>query len=166
MDAERLREVLDYDPETGVFTWKCREGVLKERNTQFAGKRAGYRLPHGYRRITVDKVKYYEHRLVWLYVYGAWPMQIDHINMVRDDNRIANLRLATTSQNMANQKSPKHNTSGFKGVSYDQSRNRWFSTLHKDRKLMFRARFDTAEEAAAAYAKAAKKHFGEFARTG
>lgn len=109
--ATRLRELLHYDPETGLFTWKvARQGT---RAGAFAGA-----LNHGYLRITIDWRHYPAHRLAWLYMTGEWPADlIDHINLVSDDNRFVNLRQATRAQNMHNSARPRTNTSGVKGVS-------------------------------------------------
>ncbi len=166
-DAERLREVLDYDPETGVFAWKQREGARKGWNTRFAGTRAGC-LSQGYVAVKIDGVLYLAHRLAWLYVHGEWPLQIDHIDTNRANNRFANLRLADTSQNGANRGPPRNNSSGFKGVTYcagGKRRKRWQAAIKRGQRMFNLGRFATPEEAHAAYAKAAAEHFGEFARS-
>lgn len=109
---QRLREVLDYDPETGEFRWLVATGRRVN-----VGDLAGTDS-YGRRFIRIDKRRYRAHRLAWLYVHGRWPAnEIDHINGVADDNRIANLREATRSQNCENRRKPKRNsTSGFLGV--------------------------------------------------
>ena len=89
-------EILDCDPETGIFTWRLQPGSRSD----MIGKRAGYYGPGRYRSVTVDGVGHLEHRLMWLYVHGQFPSrQIDHINMNTTDNRIANLREAILSPN-------------------------------------------------------------------
>lgn len=93
LTAERLRELLSYDPETGWFTWR----VTRSSNGRAdAGSRAGALRSDGYRHVTVDQHKYKEHRLAWLYMTGKWPeADLDHKNNTRDDNRFSNLRAAS-----------------------------------------------------------------------
>jgi len=94
---------LEYDPETGVFIWKPRTTDDKSWNTKFAGEVAGSINNHGYRRIGIDGKIYMAARLAWLYVHGEWPKnEIDHINRVRDDNRMVNLRDVTSTENSNN----------------------------------------------------------------
>jgi hypothetical protein len=98
LTAERLRELLHYDPDTGVFTWLRVKG-RRVRVGALSGKANG----GGYFQIGVDGRIYYAHRLAWLYVHGEWPVaSIDHVNCDRCDNRLANLRPATKAQNAAN----------------------------------------------------------------
>ena len=107
-----LKKIMDYDPKTGVFRWKespC--SWIKP------GMRAGNVKPAGYRCMTIGGKKNQAARLAWLYVHGYWPEnEIDHINRIRDDDRIENLREVTTQCNMRNAQQPKTNTSGVKGV--------------------------------------------------
>src|SRR5687768_770720 len=113
LTAEKLRELMDYNPDTGVFLYR------KRRGRRSAGLEAGS-IVKGYRLISLGK-QYSAHRLAWLYVYGEWPAgDLDHINCVRDDNRIANLREATDSQNNANRTLAPKNSSGFKGVCWNK----------------------------------------------
>jgi hypothetical protein len=159
LTAERLREVLAYDPETGVLTWRVDRGP----GTRRAGKSAGC-PKEGYLRIMVDGRHYYAHRLAWLYVNGAWPAAfLDHVNMDGTDNRIANLREATKSENACNKGAHRDNSSGIKGVTRQGSR--WQVNITKGGRFMYVGLFKTAEEARAAYAAAALEHHGEFARS-
>jgi hypothetical protein len=100
--AEYVRDRLQYDPETGVFLWKARPGN-KWWNTNFSGKAAGSMNSYGYRRIMIDKKEYMAARLAWLIVYGEWPKnEIDHINRVKSDDRLVNLRDVTSKENCNN----------------------------------------------------------------
>jgi hypothetical protein len=99
LTAERLRELLDYDPQTGNLIWR------QKAHGRPAGEVAGCRTSRGYWRVGVDRVEYKAHRLVWLHVYGEWPSkQIDHINRNACDNRIENLRDVTASENLVNRR--------------------------------------------------------------
>jgi hypothetical protein len=148
-----LLENLHYDPETGIFEWKSSGRGRK--------RRAGNLAPSGYRSIRINSVSYYEHRLAWLAVYGELPPSgIDHINGNPQDNRIANLRLASQRQNMANARGHRDSLSGLKGAHYHRKRGKWFSRV--DGKFL--GYFSTPQEAHAAYCAAAQLHFGEFAR--
>ena len=96
LSADDLRAELNYDPETGIFTWKSGRG---RGGTWTAGGIAGGPDGHGYWRISVKRVRRLAHRLAWLYAFGVWPnKQVDHINGDRTDNRIANLRLASNAE--------------------------------------------------------------------
>lgn len=111
-DRDRLLHLLDYNQETGVFTWRNPTTPCVR-----VGQRAGTIQSGGYVQIKLDKVNYLAHRLAWLYIYGTWPTeQIDHKNRVRHDNRILNLRDCTRPENLQNTGTPCNNTSGVKGV--------------------------------------------------
>lgn len=160
----RLRELLDYDPETGVFTRKvCVANVA-------AGTIAGCRKKDsGYVVISIDDTIYRAHLLAWLYMTGSWPERfVDHRDLNKSNNRWRNLRLATKSQNQANIGLTKGNASGLKGVSRYRAGERygkpWQSGIRKDGKSIHLGHYATKEEAAHAYMLAAAKLFGEFAR--
>lgn len=155
--VRRLRELLDYDPATGVFTWRLYRGRVA------AGSVAGSLDRYGYRQIQIDGKLHLAHRLAWLYVYGEWPSgELDHADGSRDSNGINNLRPATRSQNNANAARRRDNKSGFKGVHFHGPRQRFIARV-QNRHLGY---FDAAEEAAAAYKAEANATFGEFAKTG
>jgi hypothetical protein len=167
LTSERLREVLDYEPETGLFRWKhAKRGW--QHTVIVAGSVAGH--PYGLRGlywgIYVDGRHYMAHRLAWLYVYDEWPSEdIDHRDRNGQNNRIDNLREATRTQNNGNCTARKTNKSGFKGVSrYARSQRRpWVAFIQIDRKNQYLGCYATPEEAHAAYMNAANEHFGEFA---
>jgi len=156
LTAERLRELLSYDPATGHFTWKVSRGRVK------AGQQAGNRRPDGYIRINVDGRMYYAHRLACLWMTGVFPQHlVDHKEHDPSDNRWSKIRPATHSQNCANSR-PR---SGLKGV-YPQGRTSFVAQLkHKGRSVHL-GTFGTLELAHIAYSMAAQKFYGEFAHGG
>lgn len=157
--VERLREVLAYDPETGVFTWK-----VTNSNRAPAGTRAGRVATHGYRRIRIDGTEYAEHRLAWLYMTGNWPEpETDHRDGDPANNRWSNLREATRSQNTANRRLAADRTLP-KGVSRSANGKRFVAQFVHQRVVRYLGTFDTASDAHAAYMFAARDHHGEFAR--
>lgn len=161
LTSAQLHDLLDYEPITGKFRWKvATNGRVR------IGQLAGSPNRDGYIQIKINRRLYGAHRLAWFYVNGRWPnAEIDHRNGNIADNSIANLREATRGQQMANLKRPRTNTSGFKGVSFYKRQRRWRAYIATDGKPKHLGYFDTAEEAHAAYAKAAVAQFGEFART-
>jgi len=159
LTAEVVREWLDYNPETGVFYW------LKRRNKLQIGDVAGSKDYRGYIRIRLHKKRCMAHRLAWLIVHGNWPvLEIDHINGIRDDNRLSNLREATRAQNTQNKRRQKNNTSGFKGVHFNVREKRFQADIKARGTALRLGFYDTAEEAYQAYCEAAHQLHGEFAR--
>jgi hypothetical protein len=112
LTQERLKEVLSYDAESGVFTW------TKNRTRASKGSIAGGEDGHGYWVICIDGIKYRAHRLVWLYMYNFFPQEVDHQNHNRIDNRLINLRATDRSGNARNISKPIDNKSGVMGVSW------------------------------------------------
>jgi hypothetical protein len=167
LTAQQLREVLDYDHSTGQFHWRRRKNVHHTTNVRYAGKPAGHQCKRlGYVLLGINRRLYRAHRLAWLYVYGRWPEgELDHVNTDKMDNRIGNLRIATRSQSMGNVGTPKHNTSGLKGAYWDKRAGRWLAQIKHQKRQHHLGYFDTAQEAHAAYAKAALRLHGAFART-
>ena len=164
---EYLLSILDYDAETGVFTWRWRDDVPYAINSQFFGKAAGGLSNNGYIWISIKYKLYYAHRLAWFYVHGVWPdRQVDHIKNPITDNRICNLRLATHSQNMKNRKIHKNNTSGYKGVTWRKDKNKWQAQIKVNGKKYRLGRFDCPKKAHEAYCEAAEKLHGEFSKAG
>lgn len=153
LTAERLRELLHFDPQTGVFTWRA--GASKQK----PGRVAGALVAEGYIRIRVDYRLYMAHRLAWLYVYSKWPAkQIDHENRVRSDNRLSNLREATQSENSQNTLKLCTNKSGHKGVFFDGTRKKWCSRIGFDGKETHLGYFTDVKAAAKAYVTASANH--------
>jgi hypothetical protein len=165
LTQERLKELLYYDPDTGVFK---RPKTIRG---WAAGSKVGTKDSGGRILISVDGKRYFAHRLAWFYVHDFWPPdEIDHINGNQLDNRIENLRLATSSQNKWNSrpKTKRRRNGGFlKGAYYIPSTGKWRSQILKDRKAYgLGSSYLTEEEAHAAYVAKAKEFFGEFARAG
>lgn len=148
-----------YFPKTGEFF------RLFRMHTKNARRLAGYVNNNSYRMIEHNRRATGAHRWAWKLMTGEWPAgQIDHINGVRDDNRWSNLRLATPAQNAQNCGKRAENKSGFKGVSWDKTAEKWVAQISINGKSKRIGRFKTPEEAHAAYVAAAKALYGEFAR--
>lgn len=154
LTQKELKRLLRYDPETGVFTWK-----VKPCKNMKSGIMAGGLHPRGYRYIRIGRKKYGSHRLAWLYVHGYMPPdEADHINGVRDDNRISNLRLANSSENSQNIYSSRNNNkSGFLGVVFSKAFRKWGSQIGVGGKRYHLGHFSTPEEAHQAYLKAKRE---------
>lgn len=155
--AEELRELLHYNPETGVFVWRERgrdkftsDHEWKRWNTRYANTVAGGPDGQNYLAISIYGRDYKAHSLAWLYVHGHWPAdQMDHINHVRDDNRIENLREATNKQNCKNRSINKNNTSGHNGVCWDRPTKKWKVQISHSGKLVYGGIFADIEDALA-----------------
>jgi hypothetical protein len=160
MDQNNLAELLSYNKETGLFTWR-KPGKGRRASKSIAG----CQRPDGYYRISINKKLYYAHRLAWLYVYGRWPTQhIDHINGDPSDNRIDNLREADPHQNGGNKKIQKSSGTGVKGVCFDKRRNNYVAYISPGGKRKTLGQFPTIEEAKTARTIAAQAFYGEFSR--
>lgn len=147
LTQERLKELLSYDPETGVFV-----RIKQTSSNAKIGDVAGTSHPSGYQYIRIDRKRFSAHRLAWFYMTGAFPPDdIDHINRDKADNRFANLRAVTCSENMHNAGNYKSNTSGYKGVSYVKCRKKWLAQIKLNNVGKNLGRFSTPEEASAAY---------------
>lgn len=157
---QRLKELLHYDPETGLFTW-----ISSTSKKRLAGLIAGSPDGRGYTNIAIEKKKYKSHRLAWLYMTGVLPKkEIDHIDGYPGNCAWNNLREASRQQNAYNTRAHKDGGSGIKGVSFDSSRNKWAANIMMDGKYYRLGRFATIESAAAAVrAKRIELH-GAFAR--
>lgn len=160
---------LQYSPETGTFVWKERQtdGAdwrIKTWNKRYAGTVCASRDKDGYVIITCKGKVIKAHRLVYLIETGALPNEIDHINGDKSDNRFSNLRAVTDSQNRWNSGKRPENKSGWKGVSWSKTRNKWHSQISVNKQKICLGYFDDVKEAAEEYIFAALKHHGEFAR--
>lgn len=161
LDAEVVRRILDYDPETGAFTWLYRPDGRRKWNTRYAGKPAGGVRPCGYVAIRFLEHSWYAHRIAWLWMTGEFPKgEVDHKNRIKSDNRWSNLREAAPSQNQCNKHLPL-SKSGFRGVAYHSPTNKWNARIKVNGRAKSLGYFYSPEEAAAAYDKAVDvHHFG------
>lgn len=147
-----LKELLHYNPDAGIFEWrKTRPGVK-------AGSCAGYNI-RGYVSIEINNIPYFAHRLAWLYAHGVWPKeQIDHINHIKNDNRLSNLREVSSFINHQNQKLNKNNKSGVCGVYWCNERGSWNAVIKVFYKRIFLGRFTDKFEAICARLSANNKY--------
>ena len=158
MTAERLRSLLHYDPETGVFTWRVATSFRVH-----VGQVAGCLDNTGYLKVGVDGCRHLLHRLAWLHTYGVWPSgQVDHINRIRVDNRIANLRDVPPTGNIQNSGISRRNRSGVKGVSWVPKAGKWKSFICASHKYIYLGLFSDIDDAIAAR-KAAEAKYHPFA---
>jgi hypothetical protein len=152
-----LKKLLHYDPDTGLFTWLVNKRSVK------AEYLAGNVNHKGYIRIKVNQKEYLAHRLAWLYIYGVMPKHnIDHVNNIKNDNCIINLREATHSQNMINRPKTKRNTSGYKGVGFNKRAKKFRATITINKHQIHLGYYATAEEASLIYQAYGKLLHGEF----
>ena len=164
-----LRESLRYE-DNGDLIWLNRpvhhfadERAQKIVNTRMAGTVAGTK-EDSHIQVNIGGHRHPSHVLIWFYAYGEWPeCPIDHINNNPTDNRLCNLRLATTQQNGYNSKRRSDNNTGYKGVK--KRRNRFVARIYVNGHRIWLGTYDTPLEAHEAYMKAAKKYFGQYARS-
>ena len=147
LTVERLREILDYDPESGAFAWK-----ISTSNRAPVGSSAGTDHGNGYRVIAIDRCTHYAHHLAWLFIYGEYPNQeMDHIDGNRANNKISNLRHGTHAQNMQNLSLRATNKSGMTGVSWLKNYGKWEAYITVNYKKINLGYYDDLQEAGAAY---------------
>ena len=135
---EYLNECFRYDPKTGHLFWKVRplhhfnsSHGMNITNSQFSNHRAGTLQSKGYVAVMVNGKGYRAHRIIWMMIHGLFPPdELDHVNHQRDDNRIENLRLATSQENKRNSSISRRNTSGVIGVCWDKRRGKWKAQIH------------------------------------
>jgi hypothetical protein len=165
LTQEQLRDLLHYDPETGIFR---RIKIVAPQSRVCIGDVAGCNDGHGYIRIKIGGNAgraYGAHRLAWLYMTGEWPKcEIDHIDLNPSNNRWSNLREANRSTNIANTRKRSDNRSGVKGVYWNEEGRKWRAEINAHKRRIFLGAFSSLDEAKAAYEAAALEHYGEFAR--
>lgn len=166
LTQEYLKECLDYNPDTGSFTWKERPADhfkdlkgFRIHKARFANKEAGTIGSQGYSHIFINKKSYRLQRLAWLYCYGYMPLLfVDHINGIRSDNRLSNLREVSNTENIKNGKKRKNNTSGVQGVSWHQKAGKWMAQIMVDRKSVYLGLHETLSAAISARKEAEIKY--------
>ena len=162
---EIVREFLDYDPETGKLTWIARERQwfksdrdYKIWNTRYADKEAFTNNRNGYFSGAIFGKMYDSHRVIWFWLFGKWPDEIDHINHDRGDNRKCNLREVSLRENRKNQSKNKKNTSGYLGVSWYKPLSKWSAKIQVNRRMIHLGYFESLEAAVTARKMAEKKY--------
>ena len=160
MNINELKSLLSYEPDTGVIRWIAQgKGRIKK-------KEAGTLLHSGYAGICIGPKRWQSHRIAWALHYGEWPKdQIDHINGIKTDNRICNLREATNAQNGKNLGLSKANTSGHKGVCFDKQTGKWRAIIKVNFKQINIGRYADLQDAINARVAAEQQYFGEWNRT-
>jgi len=130
LTQKQLKEILNYDPVSGIFTWKNANG-----SAVYAGDVAGCVTVNGYIAIKINGKSHQAHRLAFLYVDGLLPaIEVDHINHNRSDNSFPNLRVVPRGANMKNKSLGKDNLSGVNGVSFCNTHNRWRAYINVNEK--------------------------------
>ncbi len=155
MSIERLREAFTYCPDSGEIRWRIRP---HSNGCAQIGSLAGT-PKNGYIKLVLDQVQMRAHRVAWAIHFGRWPEgEIDHINAVRSDNRLANLRELAPEVNVQNRRrANKNSKSGFLGVHWRKDERVWVSQIGVNRRCVVLGRFGSAEEAHAAYVKAKRE---------
>jgi hypothetical protein len=138
-----IKEILHYDPETGIFRWRFARPKGKVKPWDVAGS-----LRHGYIVVKINQRRYCAHRLAWIYMTGKWPENdVDHEDRVRSNNSWKNLRAATRKQNCENRAFSERNKSGFRGVCWDKKNRKWLAYVRHNNKNIHLGYFDNVEEA-------------------
>lgn len=159
LTRRRLKELLDYDPETGSVTWRTNRVASR------IGRPAGHVDGRGYTDIVLDGRHHYAHRLAYLWMTGRWPEHcIDHRDGNPRNNSWDNIRPATVNQNCWNAGIARNNTSGVTGVWLDNRSGKWVAQICRYRQRYCLGSYDTIEEAAAVRRAATMKLFGEYGR--
>ena len=156
ISRDRLLQLVDVQPDLGLIKWK------KKRQGVCVGTEAGSRTADGRHQIWLDRRNYLRYRIIWFYVHDVWPKTIDHINRNPGDDRISNLREATTAQNMWNTGPTKCSSTGIKGVYRLKEKGLYLVQAKRFQRTIALGSFRDLEQAKAAYARFAAKHDGEF----
>ncbi len=144
LTQDLLKSLLDYDPSTGVFSWK----VTNTTRSCIKGRRAGYEGKDGYRNIKIMGVKYREHILACLYMKGQLPKEsVDHIDQVRSNNTWSNLREVTHAENCLNKGATRKSKTGHQGVWYNRDTFNYLAYIHKGKRRVWQKYFPTCAEA-------------------
>lgn len=161
---EKVRQLFNYDPNTGQLMWKKQDDRPKSWNSRYGGKAAGTYTNTGYSQIRISGNFYLAHRLIWLWNYGCWPEeQIDHIDGCGYNNCLNNLRLSTQSQNRMNSRISRSNSSGITGVWFNSSLGKYCAQIKVKYKTIWLGSFYSLELATKIRKEAEEKYFGEFA---
>lgn len=156
LTQERLKAILHYDPESGAWTWLR----VNKHNVEHNGKSAGNVRPDGYRKIRIGGTAYYTGRLAFLYMLGTWPIEVDHIDRDPSNDKWANLRNATSSDNKCNTRLIRStNTSGYRGVSWNRDMKKWVAYID----TIQLGAYNTIEEAINIRDEYVAKFHGDFA---
>lgn len=156
-----VRDLFDYDPITGILTNKIRRGARA-----LEGSICGNKSSSGHLKTKIDQVDHLCHRIAFLHYHGYLPIEVDHKNLKRTDNRIKNLRAAQPWQNRCNTKIPKNNKSGIKGVSWNKEMGKWYAKGRTKGKQECLGHFDDIEDARKAVEDYRNLMHGEFANHG
>lgn len=166
LSLEWVRAKYHYDPDEGVFRFKQAGSVQRIRDVgRIAGSTQTMRDGYLKKIIEINDKPYVQARLAWFYVTGHWPEnEIDHKDCDSTNNRFENLREATKLQNGQNQRTPKTNSSGWKGVCFHKRVGKWGANISVNNRRIALGYYDDVKEAAEAYMFAALEYHGEFAR--
>ncbi len=154
---QELNALFYYEASTGKLLWRYRFDRPVWFNEKYAGKEAGRKGDRGYRDVVINGAFYRSHRVIWAMLHDETPIEIDHVNGIRDDNREENLRASNSSLNHRNYRMSTRNTSGFNGVM--RRKEKWEAYVRIDRKRRSLGFFEKKEDAIAAR-KEANKKFG------